>query len=243
MKSAVLQKLKHALIASVQASQGEPLNKPEHILALAQSCLNGGAKGLRLANPENISLVKQYLPEIPVIGITKPTHLPSEPEKHVYITPSLWAAESVIQAGADIVALDATDRPRQPGESLKEIAEVIKERFPNVLLMADIARFEDAAPLMALGFDILSTTLSGYTSETKGLVPSDSPDFRLLETLAEKYPLPIILEGRVWEPSHIEKGFHAGAYAIVVGSAITRPQLITQRFAQAIPQTLSIASG
>src|SRR4051812_14146533 len=103
-----LSQLNKAIIVSVQAESHEPLSKPECLLAMAQSAISGGARGLRLANPENIRHIKEHLPEIPVIGITKPPHMPAEPENQVCITPSLWAAESVLQAGAEIVALDAT---------------------------------------------------------------------------------------------------------------------------------------
>lgn len=233
--SEILKTLHHSIIASVQADQGEPLNKPEHITAMAMACINGGAKGLRLANPENIQAVKRCLPDIPVIGITKPFHPLPSPENHVYITPNLWTAESVCQAGADIVAMDATQRPRT-GESLQEIVAVLRERFPKVLLMADIATEADAYQAANLGFDFIGTTLSGYTTETTQRAQTGQPDFELLQNLTQNLSVPIILEGRIWEPQHVTQAFELGAYAVVIGSAITRPHVITRRFAQAIPK-------
>ncbi len=231
----VLEKLAKGIIVSVQAEQGEPLYAPECILALAQSALNGGAVGLRLANPENVRLLKEHQPQVPVIGITKPPHLPRDPENHVYITPTLWAAESMIQAGADVVAMDATLRPRPMGESLKEIVGLCRERFQKALLMADIATFEEGIHAEALGFDIIGTTLSGYTTNTLDRKKNDEPDFELLEALVNKLKTPVILEGRIWYAHQVTQAFELGAYAVVVGSAITRPQLITKRFVQAIP--------
>ncbi len=233
--SHILESLRQAVIVSVQAEYGEPLSKPECILAMAMSTLNGGAKGLRLANPENIRLVKESLPEIPVIGITKPVHPYSDPENHVYITPSLWTAESVLQAGAEIVAMDATLRPRPTEESLKEIVLELKKRFPTALLMADIATEEEANVAVEMGFDVISTTLSGYTAETVSKTLSGEPDFSLLAALSQNISRPVILEGRIWTPEHVTKAFDLGAYAVIIGSAITRPQVITKRFVHAIP--------
>lgn len=235
MINKVLTKLHHSIIVSVQADQGEPLNKPECILAMSMSVIDGGASGLRLANPDNIQNVKTFLPDIPVIGITKPLHKIIDYENHVYITPTLWTAESVCMAGADIIAMDATLRERPMGESLSHIVSCIRERFPDKLLMADIATEKEANTAYDLGFDIIATTLSGYTSETSSLRNSQKPDFELLAKLVNKISLPVILEGRLWEPCHVSKAFEIGAFAVVIGSAITRPQLITRRFVSAIP--------
>lgn len=231
----VISFLHHAVIVSVQADQGEPMNKPECILAMAMSALNGGAKGLRLANPENIRYVKEHLPEVPVIGITKPPHPHPDPENHVYITPSLWSAEAVAQAGAEIVAMDATCRPRPTGERLGDIVACLRERFPDTLLMADIATLDDARSAQDLGFDLIGTTLSGYTVQTLAKGRSETPDFELLEALVQNTDTPVILEGRIWEPAHVSRAFELGAYAVVIGTAITRPQRLTQRFVEAVP--------
>lgn len=239
MRQTLISRLHHGVIVSVQADPGEPLYKPECLLAMAMTVMNGGAVGLRLANPENIRLVKEYLPEVPVIGITKPPHPHPHPENHVYITPSLWAAESVIQAGAEIVAMDATLRPRPTGEPLAEIVARCRERFPQALLMADIATEAEAEAALQLGFDVVGTTLSGYTAETLPKATSQEPDFELLLALARKLPIPVICEGRIWEPHQVTQAFELGAHAVVIGSAITRPHRITQRFVQAVPSLQS----
>lgn len=231
----ILKTLHHHLIVSVQANQGEPLNKPECLLAMAMAAVQGGAKGLRLANPDNIQLIKEYLPEIPVIGITKPPHPQVDPENHVYITPGLWAAETVAMAGAEIVAMDATQRPRPTGETLAEIVPAFKERFPGTLLMADVATVEEGRAAEALGFDVVSTTLSGYTAETIDKSKTEAPDFELLQALTHAVSIPVILEGRIWTPEQVAHAFDLDAFAVVIGSAVTRPQIITQRFVQALP--------
>jgi N-acylglucosamine-6-phosphate 2-epimerase len=231
----VLSTLHHAVIVSVQADQGEPLNKPECILGLAQAAILGGAKGLRLANPENIRLVKEHLPEIPVIGITKPPHPHPDPENHVYITPSLWTAETVLQAGAEIVAMDATRRPRPTDEPITEVVTRLRERFPDALLMGDIATEADAEAAVNLGFDLIGTTLSGYTAETLSKAKTGEPDFDLLAALTQAYNIPVILEGRIWEPEQVTRAFELGAYAVVIGTVITRPHRVTERFVQAVP--------
>lgn len=233
--TSILTSLRDSIIVSVQADQGEPLNKPECILAMAMSVVAGGAKGLRLANPENIRHVKQFLPEIPVVGITKPPRPPVDPENHVYITPSLWAAESVCLAGAEIVAMDATLRPRPSGESLLEIVAALRERFPGTLLMADIATEEEAYAAAETGFDFISTTLSGYTANTLAAGQTGTPDFDLLSRLTRSLSIPVVLEGRIWSPDHVTQAFEQGAFAVVIGSAITRPHLITRRFVNAVP--------
>ena len=235
MSRSALETLRHTIIVSVQADHGEPLNQPECLLAMAMSAINGGAKGLRLANPENIDHIKKYLPEIPVIGITKPPYPYADPENRVYITPNLWAAESLCQAGAEIVAMDATLRPRPEGESLPEIVSTLRERFPHVQLMADIATLEDAQAADKLGFDVISTTLAGYTAETLSRKDPEAPDFELFQQVCQSVSAPVILEGRVWAPAHVEQAFDLGAYAVVIGSAITRPHHITQRFVKAVP--------
>jgi N-acylglucosamine-6-phosphate 2-epimerase len=195
---------------------------------------------LRLANPENISAVRTYLPDVPIIGITKPSHPHSDPENHVYITPSLLAAESVLMAGADIVAMDATQRPRPTGETLVHIVTTLRERFPKALLMADIATLEDGLAAADLGFDCIGTTLAGYTAETLDRAKTGAPDFELLEQLISRVSIPVIQEGRIWEPSQVTQSFELGATAVVIGSAITRPHHITKRFVQAVP-TLKVS--
>jgi len=222
----ILETLEKQVIISVQAMPNEPLYKEECLTAMMQSVINGGAKGLRLAGARDVKNAKKLF-NVPVIGLTKPDNLPDNWKEIVYITPTLKEVNELIEADADIIATDATNRPR-PKESLKEILNQIK--MCNKLAMADISTFEEGIKARELGFDIISTTLSGYTQYSKQNIKG--PDFELLEQLTKELDCPVILEGRIWEPFEVDKAFDLGAYSVVIGSAVTRPQLITKRFCE-----------
>lgn len=222
----IIKQLKNQVIISVQAMPNEPLYPEECLLAMMKSVVNGGAKALRLAGGRDVKNAKKCF-NIPIIGLTKPEKLPDNWKEVVYITPTLKEVDELINAGADIIATDATLRKR-PKESLEEIIKYIKAH--NKLAMADIATFEEGVNASKLGFDIISTTLSGYTQNSdNGLT---TPDFDLLKQLVDVVDCPVILEGRIWEPSEVDKAFELGAYSVVIGSAVTRPQLITKRFCE-----------
>lgn len=220
----VINKLKNKVIVSVQAMPAEPLYDEICMTAMMESVVSGGAGGLRVAGARDVKIAKQNF-DIPVIGITKPDKLPENWKEIVYITPDINAAQSLIDVNADIIAFDGTSRPRSH-PSLCELIDFIKNN--NKLSMADISTFEEGLNCERLGVDIISTTLSGYTVES--VTGSDEPDFELLENLVKYTKLPIILEGRIWEPAQVKKAFELGAHSVVIGSAITRPQMITRRF-------------
>lgn len=219
--------LKNKLIVSVQAAKGEPLYDEICINALLKSVVNGGASGVRVAGTRDVKNAKSML-NVPVIGLTKPDKLPDNWKEVVYITSSIKDVNDLIDAGADIIALDATSRIHE--FDLKDAVDIIhsKDRYA----MADIATLDDGIMCEKLGFDILSTTLSGYTKETES--DNEEPDFELLKNLVNTIKIPVFLEGRVWEPKHVKMAFDIGAYSVVIGSAITRPQLITKRFVKEI---------
>lgn len=219
----LLEKLKNKVIVSVQAMPDEPLYKEECITAMMQSVVTGGASALRVAGTRDVANAKRLF-DLPVIGITKPDKLPENWLEIVYITPTINDVEKLIKAGADIIAFDGTSRKREcPIEDMIKVIHSSKR-----LAMADIATFEEGMNCAELGIDIISTTLSGYTLESK--TDSDEPDFELLEKLVKSTKIPVILEGRIWEPQQVKKAFEIGAHSVVIGSAITRPQLITKRF-------------
>lgn len=222
-----LDKLKNQIIVSVQAMPDEPLYKEECINAIMQSVVTGGASGLRVAGERDVKNAKKLF-DLPVIGITKPDKLPENWIEVVYITPTLEDVEKLIEAGADIIAFDGTSRVRPC--PIEKIVEKIHDA--GRLAMADIATFEEGLACEKLGVDILSTTLSGYTLESKS--ESNEPDFDLLDKLVKHTKLPVILEGKIWEPAQVKKAFELGAQSVVIGSAITRPQLITKRFLEGI---------
>lgn len=222
----VLSRIKGTVIVSVQAMPSEPLYDEKCMAAMMKSVLNGGAGALRVAGVRDIKNAKK-LSNVPVIGITKPNKIPSNYKEIVYITPTVQDVIDIINAGADIVAFDGTPRPRPNNEKIKDLIKYI--HINKKLAMADISTVEEGIKAQEAGADILSTTLAGYTMESINS-PSKEPDFKLLKELVEKTNTPVILEGRIWEPQQVDRAFEAGAHAVVIGSAITRPQLITKRF-------------
>lgn len=224
----MVSELKNKIVVSCQAMPDEPLYKEECLLAMMKSVVNGGAEVLRVAGARDVKNAKKL--GVKVIGLTKPDGLPPNWKEIVYITPTLKEVNELIDAGADIIAFDGTSRPRPNGCTLKDIIDRI--HACGRCAMADIATLEEALNCVELGVDIISTTLSGYTQES--LSDSTEPDFDLLGQIVAKTDKPVILEGRIWEPSQVKKAFELGAHCVVIGSAITRPQLITKRFIEGV---------
>ena len=221
----IINRLKGKVVVSVQAMPSEPLYLEKCMVAMMKSVIKGGAGALRVAGARDVKNAKRLF-EVPVIGLTKPDIIPANWQEIVYITPTLKEVIELVEAGADIIAFDGTMRPRPNGAKLEELIKYIK--INKRISMADISTLEEAQNAEKLGADILSTTLSGYTqySQNRG----DGPDFELLKQLVENTNLPVVLEGRIWEPDEVDKAFEIGAHCVVIGSAITRPQLITKRF-------------
>ncbi len=222
----VLEKIRGVVIVSVQAMPNEPLYAEQCIVAMMKSVINGGAGALRVAGVRDIENAKTLF-SVPVIGITKPEVIPKNYKEIVYITPTVQDVISVINAGADIVAFDGTVRKRPDGEKLENSIRYI--HMNKRLAMADVGTLEDGIEANKAGADILSTTLAGYTLESANS-PANEPDFELLQNLINETGLPVILEGRIWTPEQVNKAFELGAHSVVIGSAITRPQLITKKF-------------
>ncbi|GGA93992.1 hypothetical protein GCM10011491_22750 [Brucella endophytica] len=217
----IMEILRGRLIVSCQAAETSPLHATEHIVALARAVVLGGAQGVRIEGVRNVQTVRSAI-NLPIIGITKIAQSGSD----VYITPSLEDVRSLAAAGADIIAFDATDRPRPVpvADIVLEIARLGK------ISMADISTLDEARQAIAAGADFVGTTLSGYTPYTVG---APAPDFALMRSLAEA-GIPFVAEGRIWEPSQARRALELGAAFVVVGSAITRPDEIAKRFADAI---------
>lgn len=216
--------LKNKVIVSSQAMPDEPLYQEDCMLAMMRSVVNGGAEVLRVAGSRDVKNAKKL--GVKVIGLTKPDGLPSNWKEIVYITPTLKEVNELIDAGADIIAFDGTSRPRPNNCTLNEIIGRIHSA--GRIAMADISTLKEAEYCASIGADIVSTTLSGYTMES--LSDSTDPDYELLKQIVRRVKVPVILEGRLWEPEQVKKAFELGAHAVVIGSAITRPQLITKRF-------------
>ena len=227
----ILKQLKNQLIVSIQAMPSEPLYNVVCINGIAKSIVElGEANVLRLAGERDINNIKTLYPNIIIIGITKPSIIPDKYKELVYITPTKADCARIIDAGADIIAFDGTMRKRPNNENLKDLIDFIKSK--GKLAMADIATFEEAKNACELGCDIVSTTLSGYTTETQN--KPDMPDFELVKEIKENLNIFTILEGKIWEKEDVSLAFKAGADAVVVGSAITRPQLIYKRLKEGI---------
>ena len=224
----IITNLKGKIIVSSQAMPNEPFYEEICMRAMMQSAVNGGAAGLRVAGARDVKMAKSF--GLPVVGLTKPDKLPENWRSVVYITPGIKQVKELIEAGADIIAFDGTSRPRPDGSDLKQIIELI--HFAGRLAMADISTYEEGLNCAELGADIISTTLAGYTEES--LTDSESPNFELLKKLVDSMSKPVFLEGRVWSPQEVKKAFELGAYSVVIGSAITRPHLITKRFTEGL---------
>ncbi len=222
----VLEKIKGTVVVSVQSMPSEPLYHEKCMAAMMKSVLNGGAGGLRVAGIRDIANAKK-ISNVPVIGITKPDKIPANYKEIVYITPTVNDVRDVINAGADIVAFDGTQRKRPNDDKLKDLIKYI--HIKNKVAMADISTVDEGLLAQDAGADVLSTTLAGYTTESLSS-PQNEPDFKLLEELVKQAKLPVILEGRIWTPEQVDRAFELGAHSVVIGSAITRPQLITKRF-------------
>ena len=228
----VISKLENKVIVSVQAEGNEPLNKPEHLLALSQTVINGGAGGLRLCGVKNITAIQKSV-SVPIIGLTKLEPIPFNWLDSVYITATMQDLKELLKTNIDFIAIDGTARMRADNSTLKEQIALI--RNAGKVVLCDISTFEEGIYAAELGADMISTTLSGYTKETRFKV-NDGPDFDLLEELAEQSSVPIIMEGRIWDIKDVKEAFEIGAHAVIIGTAITRPHKITKRFVAAIPQ-------
>lgn len=223
----IINRLKGKVVVSCQAMPSEPLYLEKCMVAMMKSVVKGGAGGLRVSGARDVKNAK-HLFDVPIIGLTKPDIIPSNWQEIVYITPTLKEVIELVEAGADIIAFDGTMRERPNGAKLEELIKYVK--INNRVSMADISTLEEGINAAKLGANMLSTTLSGYTqfSQNRG----EGPDFELLKQLVDNTNIPVVLEGRIWEPEEVDKAFELGAHCVVIGSAITRPQLITKRFVQ-----------
>jgi N-acylglucosamine-6-phosphate 2-epimerase len=216
--------LRGCLVVSCQASEGDPLDDLDTLTRIATSVLRGGAGGLRAEGVACIAAFRK-LTQLPIIGIIK-TH---DANGDVYITPDFHSARSISDAGADIIALDCTARRLTAAEPWPELIRRIHTEL-NRPVLADIATLEDALAAERAGADAVATTLYGYTAETANNLAVSWP---LLQSILARATVPVIVEGHITDPADVEKALTLGAHAVVVGSAITRPETITARFVKA----------
>ncbi len=220
----VIDKIRGGLIVSCQAEEGNPFFAPDLMGRFARAAEMGGAVGIRAKLPD-IPAIKQWC-SLPVVGIDKVWIEGFE----VFITPRFEDAQRVAAAGAEIIALDCTPRPRPDGLTMEETVRRIKAEL-TVPVMADISNLAEAIAAEKAGADIVATTLSGYTSYAPR---GEGPDWALLEGIVRAVKVPVIMEGAVATPAEARAALDIGAWAVVVGTAITRPTEVTKRFVKAL---------
>ncbi|MFC4620303.1 N-acetylmannosamine-6-phosphate 2-epimerase [Camelliibacillus cellulosilyticus] len=224
----MLEHIKGGIVVSCQALEDEPLHSSFIMGRMAKAATEGGAVGIRANTSADINEIKKNT-DLPVIGIVKKNYQDSP----IYITPTIREIEELASTECEMIALDATNRRRPNNESLRSFVEKIRKSISGKYLMADIATVEEAIQVQELGFDCVSTTLVGYTEETEGKHIADN-DFSLLKEILTVLSIPVIVEGRIDTPQKARRCLDIGAHAVVVGGAITRPQLITKTFADYI---------
>ena len=210
---------KNAFIVSCQAEEGEPLFGKETMVKMSIAAQMGGADAIRSLYPDVVKEVKNVV-SIPIIGITKNRNL-----KGAFITTTKKDIDELVQAKADFIALDCTRRERP--EPLPELFNYLKSKYPNIGIIADIADIDDVKNIIPLKPDYIATTLSGYTDYS---INRPCPDYELIREIIKITDIPVIAEGNLSTPLEARKAILNGAYAVTVGTAITRPQIITQRF-------------
>ncbi len=213
-------KIKGKLIVSCQALENEPLHSSFIMGRMALAAKEGGACGIRAQSKEDILEIKSVV-DLPVIGIVKRNYDDSE----IYITPTKKEIDELLETKCEIIALDATNRKRPNNEKLEDLVAYIHEN--SVLAMADCSTYEECVKAQEIGFDCVSTTLCGYTPYSECI---EGPNLALIEKLVQDLNIPVIAEGKINTPEDLKSVFEKGAYSAVVGGAITRPQIITERF-------------
>ncbi|MGF3072452.1 N-acetylmannosamine-6-phosphate 2-epimerase [Facklamia sp. P13069] len=224
----MIEGIKGELIVSCQALEDEPLHSSFIMSRMALAAKEGGAKGIRSNSVEDIKAIKEQV-DLPIIGIIKRVYDGAD----AFITPTMTEVDELMQARPEIIAIDATASTRPYGESLSDLMVKIKENYPQQKLMADCSTLEEMKMAEQIGFDYIGTTLVGYTQQSKK-DKIESNDFQLIRQAVETINKPIIAEGNIDTPEKVRHVLELGVYSVVVGSAITRPQLITKKFVEAI---------
>jgi N-acylglucosamine-6-phosphate 2-epimerase len=213
------------VVVSCQALPQEPLHGPQYMARMAVAAVEGGALGIRANGAPDIYAIREAV-RLPIIGLKKLHH----PDSDLYITATLADVLEIARAGADCVAVDFTNRARPGGQSPEELMAAIRDAC-DVCVMADISTYEEGIHAQALGVDLVSTTLSGYTPYSP---QQEEPDYALMRRLAGDLRIPVCGEGRIWTREQAARALDTGVHALIIGSSITRPQDITRRFVQAV---------
>ena len=223
-QSEFLQKIRGNLIVSCQALEDEPLFDPKMMAKMAVAAKEGGSVAIRANFPDQIAAI-QAATGLPIIALYKKVYAHS----NVYITSTMEEIDALMALQPEVIAMDATRQIRPGGLDINAFFEEVKKKYPDQLFMADTSCFEEGVLAEKIGFDLVSTTLSGYTPYT---IDRLLPDYDLMQRYCEHLRIPIIAEGGIWTPQELKKTFETGVWAAVVGTAITRPKEITRRFIQ-----------
>lgn len=224
----ILEQIKGGLIVSCQALPHEPLYDSYIMSKMAYAAMLGGAVGIRANTIVDILAIRKRV-DLPIIGIIKQEYDGSD----VYITPTMDEVDALVEIGCDIIATDATNRIRPNGKTFEDFFSEVRAKYPNQLFMADTSCFEEGQLAESLGFDLIGTTMAGYTPYTKG---RSLPDLELIEKYSKELNVPIIAEGGIWSSEDLKNVYKAGAFSAVCGTAITRPMDITKRFVKALDE-------
>ena len=224
----ILAATRHSIIVSCQALPGEPLYYEEMSLMpyMAKAAQMAGCKCIRTSSVRDVEEIKKAT-GLPVIGLIKRTYEGYD----AYITPTMKEIDELVAAESDIIALDCTLRTRGDGTTINEFLAQIREKYPDIVLMADVSTHEEGVNAWKCGVNLVGTTLSGYTPYSPKV---DGPDFELVSRLVRDLEIPVIAEGNINTPQKARRVIDLGAFSVVVGSIITRPQLITRSFASAL---------
>lgn len=222
--------IKGKLIVSCQALPDEPLHSSFIMGKMAKAAKQGGAKGIRANTSEDIKEIKNEV-DLPVIGIVKKDYKDSK----VYITPTMDEVDELVSSNVEVIAMDATKDLRPGGIGIDEFFKEVKKKYPNQLFMADCSTVDEAINADKLGFDFIGTTLVGYTDQSKN-DKIDENDFEILRNIIKNVNNKVIAEGNINTPEKAKRVLELGAYSVVVGSIITRPQVITKNFASKIDE-------
>ncbi len=237
--SDVLAQVRHRVVVSCQAPPGSPLRRASVIAQMAASVVAAGAAGVRVDSPAHITAVKRTV-DVPLIGLWKAG------ADGVYITPTLRHARAVVQAGADIVAIDGTARPRPDQRELGEVIQCLHAEL-GALVLADVASVSDGIAAVERGADAVATTLVGLVSydgaDGSNPPPPEGPALEVVTALAATLDVPVIAEGGITSPGQARAAIDSGAWCVVIGKAITSPAWLTARFVQAIDDHDDDSSG
>lgn len=226
----MLESAKGELIVSCQALEDEPLHSSYIMSRMAVAAQEGGAKGIRSNSVADIEAIKEVV-DLPIIGIIKQDY----PDAEIYITPTMKEIDALVATGVEVIALDATVSKRPNNQKLEDFVKEIKAKYPDQALMADCSTLDEMLAAERLGFDYIGTTMVGYTEQSKDL-KIEANDFELIRQALDQIDRPIIAEGNIDTPDKARRVLDLGVYSVVVGSAITRPQLITEKFVAKIHQ-------